>query len=106
MTHQKAKNTMEDPPFFDQEEQDLLEPILDALENGTLKSEPDFAERKAELERKAREDLATKQAISVRIQRGDLLQIKQLAKKDGIPYQTLIGSIIHRYAEGTLKRDD
>ncbi len=98
----KKPITQEDPPYLDDEERDMIE----AFNRGEFQSVENFPERKAELERMAREDLAIKQAISVRIQRGDLLQIKQLAKKDGIPYQTLIGSIIHRYAEGTLKRDD
>ncbi len=45
---------------------------------------------------------AAKIAISLRVE-GDLLaDIRTEAERLGIPYQTLIGSILHRYANGEL----
>ncbi len=45
---------------------------------------------------------AAKVAISLRLD-GDLLaDIKTEAERLGIPYQTLLGSILHRYASGEL----
>jgi predicted DNA binding CopG/RHH family protein len=35
--------------------------------------------------------------VSLRIPRGDLLRLKSRALQEGIPYQTLINSIIHKY---------
>jgi predicted DNA binding CopG/RHH family protein len=102
MKTKKQPNTQENPPYFDEDEREIIE----AVDRGEFKRVPNFETRKKELEQMAREDLTTKQAISVRIQRGDLSRIKRLAQKDGIPYQTLISSIVHRYAEGTLKRND
>ncbi len=55
-----GKHTEEDPPYFDEEEREMIEPILEAMEQGKLKSVPNFEQRKKELERMAREDLATK----------------------------------------------
>ena len=45
---------------------------------------------------------ATKVAISLRLEGSDLAAVKDEAQRLGIPYQTLIGSIIHQYATGEL----
>ncbi len=45
---------------------------------------------------------ATKVAISLRLEGSDLAAIKSEAQRMGIPYQTLIGSIVHQYATGEL----
>ncbi len=41
--------------------------------------------------------------INIRISMTDLDQIKQKAAYEGLPYQTLIASILHKYAAGHLK---
>ncbi|ACJ19319.1 hypothetical protein CbuK_2134 [Coxiella burnetii CbuK_Q154] len=43
--------------------------------------------------------------INIRISSTDLEQIKQKAAYEGIPYQTLIASILHKYAAGHLEKD-
>ena len=90
-----------DPPFLDEEERDIIE----AFNRGEFKRADDFEERKRVLEQAAGNTLK-KRAINIRLQERDIGQIKELARRDGIPYQTLIASIVHRYAEGTLKRAD
>ncbi len=45
---------------------------------------------------------ATKVAIGLRLDGSDLAQLKSEAERLGIPYQTLLGSIIHRYVNGDL----
>ena len=44
-----------------------------------------------------------KKPITVRVQERDIELIKARALEQGIPYQTLVASILHRYAKGTLK---
>ena len=44
-----------------------------------------------------------KKPITVRVQERDIELIKVKALEQGIPYQTLVASILHRYAKGTLK---
>lgn len=44
-----------------------------------------------------------KKPITVRVQEQDIAKIKAKALEQGIPYQTLVASILHRYANGTLK---
>ena len=41
--------------------------------------------------------------INIRISENDLESIKLLAVREGLPYQTLIGSLIHKYATGSLR---
>jgi predicted DNA binding CopG/RHH family protein len=45
---------------------------------------------------------AAKIPVSLRLDGGDLSDIRTEAARLGIPYQTLIGSILHRYASGEL----
>ena len=41
--------------------------------------------------------------ISLRLNKSDLTEIKAEALKQGLPYQTLISSILHQYAKGRMK---
>lgn len=45
---------------------------------------------------------ANKMAISVRFATHDIALLRDEADRLGIPYQTLIGSIIHRFVTGEL----
>lgn len=43
------------------------------------------------------------QRINIRMSSKDVDQIKVIAAQEGVPYQTLISSIIHKYVAGLLK---
>jgi len=75
------------------------EEILQAFENGKLKS------NKSEIDYRsiARNTMKKNKKINIRISENDLSAIQRLAVREGIPYQTLIGSILHKYASGFLK---
>ena len=45
---------------------------------------------------------AAKVAISIRFDGGELAELRTEAQRLGLPYQTLIGSILHRYVAGEL----
>lgn len=38
--------------------------------------------------------------ITIRVNQEDILKVKAKAKKNNIPYQTLLSSLIHHFAEG------
>jgi len=40
--------------------------------------------------------------VNLRLNRDDVGKIRQKAKQEGIPYQTLIGSVLHKYATDQL----
>lgn len=83
---------------LDREERD----ILDAIENGEWKS---VQPEKPELERYviiARNTLKKNERMNIRISRADLDRLKSKAAEEGIPYQTLVASILHKYMSGGL----
>ena len=47
-------------------------------------------------------DEAAKVPISIRLDGAELAEIRTEAERFGIPYQTFIGSILHRYVAGEL----
>ena len=76
--------------------------ILDAIETGKW----GFVKtKKAELERYvqiAKNTLRKDQRMNIRISKTDLNGIKAKAAEEGIPYQTLVASVIHKYISGNL----
>jgi predicted DNA binding CopG/RHH family protein len=50
----------------------------------------------------AKNTLQKDKRINIRISSKDLDQVQVIAAQEGIPYQTLISSIIHKYVSGYL----
>lgn len=73
------------------------EALLKDYEAGLYKPSIDFSKRKKELMSAARETSKKTRNINIRLPERDLLRLKAKAIEDGIPYQTLAGSIIHKY---------
>jgi predicted DNA binding CopG/RHH family protein len=97
-----VRKIVEDPPFLDDEEREMIQAAEAAMEAGTLKSELTPA-RKAELVEAARQTLnPPKKQISARLFERDIIKLKARAAELGIPYQTLLTSIVHQYVEGRL----
>jgi predicted DNA binding CopG/RHH family protein len=81
---------------LDEEEKQELESIENALESGELKSSPDFEKRKKELQQIAKNTLNKTRNINIRLSERDLYKLKSKAIEEGIPYQTLASSILHK----------
>lgn len=76
--------------------------ILNAFESGQLKP---VANVKAVLKKHQAYAAATFQKdsrINIRISSKDLRSIQKRALSEGMPYQTLIASLLHKYVEGRL----
>ena len=82
---------------LDHEEQEILE----AFEAGTLRSVATAAER-SRLEASARSTTTKDQRINIRLTSEDLGALRTRALQEGIPSQTLISSVLHRYVSGRL----
>ena len=83
---------------LDQEEKSILE----AYESGQMKpSKPSKKEIKA-IMAAAESTFKKDKRITIRLYGRDFKGIQKKALQMGIPYQTLISSIIHRYIEGDL----
>lgn len=70
----------------------------DAFERGELKGPTGDAleERKKELQQIARNTMNKTRNINIRLTERDLLRLKSKAVEEGIPYQTLAASILHK----------
>jgi len=73
--------------------------ILDAYENGKLKP----TQSKTDYQTIARNTMKKNRKINIRISENDLSALQRRAAREGIPYQTLIGSVLHKFASGFLK---
>lgn len=80
------------------EEKDLL----DSVESGEYTSSLTEVRRK-ELEATATNTFKKDKRINIRISNRDLIAVQSRASEEGIPYQTLVSSIIHKYVSGSLR---
>jgi len=84
---------------FDKEERD----ILDALEKGKMKLATPSKKEIESIKAAANNTLKKDKRITIRLYDHDFMGIQKKAMEMGIPYQTLISGIIHRYIEGDIK---
>jgi len=76
--------------------------IIDAYEKGKMKlSSPSKKEFEA-IKATARKTIIKDKRITIRLYDHDYQGIQKKAMEMGMPYQTLISGIIHRYIEGDL----
>jgi predicted DNA binding CopG/RHH family protein len=93
-------NNLNDPfkdLVLDQEEQT----IENAIESGEYKDVGDFEINKKLIEEAASRHikLNTAKPITLRVNQTDLIKIKVKAKRNNIPYQTLLGAVLHDFAD-------
>ena len=81
---------------LDEEEQE----ILDAFDSGKIKPIPNAKEEIEKHRRYASETFKKDKRINIRIASRDLSTIQKMAISEGIPYQTFIVSILHKFADG------
>ena len=76
--------------------------LLESVEAGNYKSTITEA-RKNELGTVAANTFKKDKRINIRISNRDLIAVQSRASEEGIPYQTLVSSIIHKYISGSLR---
>ena len=77
--------------------------ILDALEKGNMKLSTPSKKEIESIKAAANKTFKKDKRITIRLYDHDFFGIQKKAMEMGIPYQTLISGIIHRYIEGDLK---
>jgi len=77
--------------------------ILEAFNKGKVKSVPNVREEIARYKAYAKAALDKTKNINLRVSEADLLKIKALAAEKGIPYQTLLASLVHQSSTGRIK---
>ncbi len=83
--------------YLDEEEKNLAE----SLENEEWVSDLTKKE-KSRYQAIARYSLNKQMRINIRMTERDLMKIRAKAIEEGIPYQSLISMLIHKYSEGKL----
>lgn len=77
--------------------------IAEAIEQGKLKSLPGLSSAKKKYQIIAGATLNKNKNVNIRLSERDLMKIKSMASERGIPYQTLLTSLIHQYSTGQIK---
>jgi predicted DNA binding CopG/RHH family protein len=75
--------------------------VLRAYEQGSLPSVATKAEL-ARIRQAARATAIKDRRVNIRLTSGDLADIQARALEEGVPYQTLIASVLHKYVTGRL----
>ncbi len=76
--------------------------LVASLERGEWTSVRDAKAIRRYLE-SARRTLRKNRRINIRLSQQDLEALQMRALQEGIPYQTLVSSVLHRYVAGRLK---
>ena len=88
---------MKKPVYLDKDEMELAK----SLENEEWISDLTKKEKK-QYQEYARYSLSKRKRINIRMSERDLKKIQAKAIEEGIPYQSLISMLIHKYNEGKL----
>jgi len=84
---------------IDTDEKELLE----SVERGEWKSASGGKRERARFSRYAKAGFRKDRRLNIRLSSKDLEAIQKRALAEGLPYQTLISSLLHKYASGRLK---
>ncbi len=84
---------------LEKEEKELLK----SFEDGEWKSVSDKNREVERLQDYATATFKKDRRINIRISSKDLISLQKRALEEGIPYQTLVSSILHKYVSGRLR---
>jgi predicted DNA binding CopG/RHH family protein len=76
--------------------------ILNSFEKGEWIPVSDLSKRRKELAAYARNTLKKDKRLNIRISERDLIELQRKAVQEGLPYQTYVSSIIHKFINGML----
>jgi len=84
--------------ILDKEEKDITE----SFDRGEWKTVKNPKAEINKLKAYSRNTLLKDKRINIRMSSKDLDQVQVIAVQEGVPYQTLISSVIHKYVSGYL----
>jgi predicted DNA binding CopG/RHH family protein len=76
--------------------------ILKAFDEGKLKRSKDYKKRIKQHQTVADATFKKDARINIRLSSRDLRSLQAKALREGMPYQTLVSSILHKYIDGQL----
>lgn len=84
------------------DEQELLE----SVEGGEWRSVPQREEEMSRFQEYASATFKKNRRINIRISSKDLNALQKRALREGIPYQTLVSSVLHKFVSGQFTEID
>ena len=76
--------------------------ILDGFERGDLRTATGEVRELDEARQAARNTFSKTRRVNLRVTERDYYLAHSRAREEGIPYQTLLSSVIHKYLDGRL----
>ena len=76
--------------------------IVESVERGDWRSVRGVKKQIKRYHEYAKATVRKDKRVNIRMSEKDLIRIRKKAMEEGLPYQTLISSILHRYANGRL----
>ena len=76
--------------------------ILESFKNDEWESVPNLNKRKEEIKSYARANLRKDKRVNIRMTERDLRELQRQASQEGLPYQTFISSILHKFINGNI----
>ena len=76
--------------------------LLASFEQNEWQSAKNVKEQKEQYRTYVRATFRKDKRVNIRISEKDLLDLQKRAVREGIPYQTLIASVLHKYTSGVL----
>lgn len=77
--------------------------LYDTIEKGEWVEIEDAVREKQRYRAYAETSLKKSKRINIRISESDLEKLQKKASEEGLPYQTLISSVLHKYVKGKLQ---
>ena len=76
--------------------------LLDSVEREEWRTIPNFKKEAKQYQEYARATFRKDKRVNIRISEKDLVNIQKRAIQEGLPYQTLISSVLHKFVNGRL----
>lgn len=92
-------------PFVNQVLDEEEQQIENDIAAGLYVEAPDQAERLKEWQRAAA-SMRKRAPVTIRLLERTISKLKLRAFEEGVPYQTLMSSVLHKYVTGRLKERD
>lgn len=80
--------------------------ILSSVERGEWRTVRNAAKEKHRYEAAARATVRKDKRVNIRMTERDLTRFQKQAEEEGLPYQTLISSVLHKFINGRLVQQD
>ena len=77
--------------------------LLDSVERGEWKTIPNFKEETKRYQDYAKATFRKDKRVNIRLSKRDLVNIQKRALKEGLPYQTLMSSVLHKFITDQFK---